>query len=49
MQTPLLQVRPVPQDVPSAAKVLSVQTGTPDVQLIAAVRAHGFVDVHTVP
>ena len=41
---PARQVRSVPQVVPSGWKLVSVQTGTPEPQLIAEVTAQGFVD-----
>ena len=41
---PARQARLVPQLAPSGWKAVSVQTGTPEPQLITAVRAQGFVD-----
>ena len=49
MQVPAWHVRPVPQAVPSGWNVASVQTGMPESQLTAAVRAHGFVDWQATP
>jgi len=45
---PALQARSVPQVVPSATKVRSVQTG-PLVHSIVAVAAQGLVDVQVAP
>jgi hypothetical protein len=45
---PALQVRPVPQLVPSATKVRSVQTG-PLAHSMVAVAAQGLVEVQAVP
>ncbi len=48
-QAPALHTWFVPQLVPSARNVRSVQTGAPELHSMVAVASHGFVEVQVAP